>query len=132
MAETFAVAGEDIDAGTVVVISDEDTVRASSESYDPRVAGVVSGAGPLKPGVILAARPRDGKRCPLALAGRAWCKVDASYGAIAVGDLLTSSGTSGHAMKAADASRASGTIIGKALRGWGSGTGLIPILVVLQ
>jgi hypothetical protein len=131
-AESFAVAGEAIDPGTVVVISDEDTVRASTDPYDPRVAGVVSGAGPLKPGVILSENRRDDGRRPLALAGRTWCKVDAAYGAIAVGDLLTSSATPGHAMKAADPSRAPGAVIGKALRAWHSGTGLIPILVVLQ
>ena len=130
-AESFVMGEESIDPGTVVVISDEDTLRASRMPYDPRVAGVVSGAGPFKPGVILA-EPAGDKRCPLALSGRAYCKVDAGYAPIAVGDLLTSSATPGHAMKAADPARAPGTVIGKALRAMDRGTGLVPILVALQ
>lgn len=130
-AESFVMGELSIDPGTVVVISDEDTVRPSRTPYDPRVAGVVSGAGPFKPGVILS-EGAGGNRCPLALAGRAYCKVDASQAPIAVGDLLTSSATVGHAMKAADPSRTPGTVIGKALRAMDSGTGLVPILVMLQ
>jgi hypothetical protein len=129
-AESFLMGEESIDPGTVVVISDEDTVRTSKMPYDPRVAGVVSGAGAFKPGVILA--DRAAKRCPLALAGRTFCKVDAGYAPIAVGDLLTSSATPGHAMKAADPARAPGTVVGKALRALDRGTGLVPILVLLQ
>jgi len=129
-AESFLMGEENIDPGTVVVISDEDTVLPSRSPYDTRVAGVVSGAGHFKPGVILA--ERAAKRCPLALAGRTYCKVDAGYAPIAVGDLLTSSATPGHAMKATDPRRALGTVIGKALRALDSGRGMVPILVVLQ
>jgi hypothetical protein len=49
-----------------------------------------------------------------------------------MGDLLTTSSTPGHAMKAADALKAFGSIIGKALRPFKQGQGLIPILVALQ
>jgi hypothetical protein len=129
-AESFAMGEGSIEPGTVVVICGEDTVRPSRSPYDPLVAGVASGAGPFKPGVILSESAVD--RCRLALAGRAYCKVDASYAPIAIGDLLTSSATPGHAMKAADTARAPGTVIGKALRSMERGTGLIPILVVLQ
>jgi hypothetical protein len=58
--------------------------------------------------------------------------VDASYGPIEVGDLLTTSETPGHAMKAADASRAFGAVIGKALSALPEGRALVPILVALQ
>jgi hypothetical protein len=58
--------------------------------------------------------------------------VDARYGAIAVGDLLTTSPTVGHAMKAADPRRAFGAVLGKALRPMPSGRGLLPILIALQ
>jgi hypothetical protein len=51
---------------------------------------------------------------------------------IEVGDLLTTSPTPGHAMKATDPVRAFGAVIGKALRALGDGQGLIPILVALQ
>ena len=71
-------------------------------------------------------------RMPLALVGKVYCKVDAGHGAIEIGDLLTTSPTPGHAMKAADPMRAFGAVIGKALRPLASGTGLIPILVALQ
>lgn len=57
-------------------------------------------------------------------------KVDASYGAIQAGDLLVSSDTPGHAMKATDAQV--GTVIGKALGSLDSGTGIIPVLVTLH
>ena len=57
-------------------------------------------------------------------------KVDASYGAIQPGDLLVSSDTPGHAMKATDPQV--GTVIGKALGSLDSGTGVIPVLVTLH
>ena len=69
---------------------------------------------------------------PIALIGKVYCKVDTSYGAIEVGDLLTTSPTSGHAMKARDPLKAFGAVIGKALRSIENGAGLIPILVSLQ
>jgi hypothetical protein len=68
----------------------------------------------------------------VALIGKTYCKVDASNGAIEVGDLLTVSSIPGHAMKASDPARAFGAVLGKALRPLGSGRGLIPILVALQ
>ena len=68
----------------------------------------------------------------VALLGKVFCNVDASYGSIEVGDLLTTSDTPGHAMKASDASRAFGTVIGKALRPLRHGKALVPILVALQ
>ena len=60
------------------------------------------------------------------------CKADARYAPIETGDLLTTSATPGHAMKASDGARMAGAVIGKALRSLDSGTGLIPILVALQ
>jgi hypothetical protein len=77
-------------------------------------------------------RPSDGTRFPVALLGKVYCKVDASYASIEVGDLLTTSATAGHAMKAADPARAFGAVLGKALRGVSSGQALIPVLVALQ
>ena len=57
-------------------------------------------------------------------------KVDASFGAIQAGDLLTTSPRAGYAMKATDKVAAIGAIIGKALGNLDSGTGTIPILVM--
>jgi hypothetical protein len=94
--------------------------------------GIVSGAGGLRPGVILGAVAEGGPRLPIALTGRAYCKVDAQFGAIEIGHLLTSSPTKGYAMKAADRARAFGAVIGKALGALDTGTGMIPVLVTLQ
>ncbi|MBU0491094.1 MAG: hypothetical protein KKA73_02025 [Chloroflexi bacterium] len=57
-------------------------------------------------------------------------KVDASYGAIAPGDLLVASPNPGYAMRAVLPQP--GTIIGKALSALPSGTGVIPVIVTLQ
>ena len=56
--------------------------------------------------------------------------VDATYGAIQPGDLLVSSPTPGHAMRADDPQV--GTVIGKALDGLDAGTGVIAVMVTLQ
>ena len=61
-----------------------------------------------------------------------YCKVDADIAAIAVGDLLTTSTTKGHAQKVLESERAIGAIIGKALSSLSSGKGKIPVLVMLQ
>jgi hypothetical protein len=118
--------------GTVMVLSDESTLRESSYPYDKRVAGVISGAGEFKPGLVLDKQPQRGNRKPLALLGKVFCKVDAQFGPIAVGDLLTTSPTPGCAMRAADPLKAFGAVIGKALRPLPEGQGLIPILIALR
>jgi hypothetical protein len=64
--------------------------------------------------------------------GKVYCKVDARLDPIEVGDLLTTSATSGHARKASDRSRALGAVLGKALRALPGGVDLIPVLVALQ
>jgi hypothetical protein len=96
------------------------------------VAGVISGAGDFKPGVILDTKQSRGNRVPIALLGKVYCKVDAQYAPIEVGDLLVSSPTPGHAMKAADPLKAFGSVIGKALRPLQAGQRLVPILIALQ
>lgn len=130
-AEEFEVA-ESVDPGVVMVINDQGRLRASDSAYDRRVAGVVAGAGDLHPGIVLGHTDENAGRQPIALSGRTYCKVDAQFGAIAVGDLLTTSPTRGHAMKASDPAHAFGAVIGKALRPLPNGQGLIPILIALQ
>jgi hypothetical protein len=130
-AEQFDVA-EPIEPGTVVVIDQQGALRQSRIAYDKKVAGVVSGAGTYRPGIILDKQHGPSDRLPVALVGKVYCKVDAQYSPIEVGDVLTSSPTAGHAMKATDPIRAFGAVIGKALRAWDEGSGLIPILVSLQ
>jgi hypothetical protein len=124
--------GQQLEPGTVVVIDQEGALRESREAYDKKVAGVVSCAGEYKSGIVLDSRPTQEGRAPLALVGKVYCKVDAQYASIEVGDLLTSSPTPGYAMKADNPLRAFGAVIGKALRPLLAGQGLIPILVALQ
>jgi hypothetical protein len=121
-----------VESGTVMVLGEEEVLLPSHQAYDKRVAGVISGAGNYKPGIILDKQTSEQRRLPVALLGKVFCKVDAQFGAIAVGDLLTTSSTPGHAMKAADPLKAFGAVIGKALRPLEDGQGLIPILVALQ
>jgi hypothetical protein len=132
-AEDFDISGaERVAPGTVMVLGDDDTLEPCGRSYDKRVAGVLSGAGNYRPGIVLDKQPSQGNRSPVALLGKVFCQVDAGYGPVAVGDLLTTSDTAGHAMTAADPLRAFGSVIGKALRPLDAGRGLIPILIALQ
>ena len=69
----------------------------------------------------------------MALTGRVYCWVDAdAAGAVEPGDLITTSGTTGHGMKVGDHTRASGAIIGKAMTSLAKGKGLVLVLVSLQ
>jgi hypothetical protein len=132
-AEEFSIAdGSSPQPGTVVVLDDAGDLRESTDAYDRRVTGVVSGAGTYRPGLVLD-RQQDGTaRQVVALVGKVYCWVDADQGPVAVGDLLTTSATPGHAMRAVDPARAFGAVIGKALRPLACGRGLIPVLVALQ
>ena len=133
-AEDFEMLGaEEIDPGSVVVIDSEGVLKKSHKAYDRRVAGVISGAGDYKPGIVLGRQRAQGEgKMPVALVGKVYCKVDAGYSPIEVGDLLTTSPTPGHAMKAQDQVKAFGAVIGKALHSLEVGQGLVPILVALQ
>ncbi len=132
-AEDFTIAADSVlEPGTVMVLGRDGALIPSERAYDKRVAGVISGAGDYKPGIILDKQQGQDHRQPLALLGKVFCKVDAQFGVIEVGDLLTTSPTAGHAMKADDPVKAFGTVIGKALRPLTKGRGLIPILIALQ
>lgn len=120
------------DPGTVMVLDQQGALQPSFRPYDRKVAGIISGAGDYKPGIVLDRRQSEKSRMPIALVGKVYCKVDAQYFAIEVGDLLTTSPTSGHAMKADDPLKAFGAVIGKALRPLAEGQGMIPVLIALQ
>jgi hypothetical protein len=133
-AEEFTIAETtDIEPGTVVIITEEGKLQQSSQTYDKKVAGVVSGGGNYRPGILLGRQkePPD-RRLPIALVGKVFCKVDADPAPIEIGDLLTTSSTPGYAMKACEPLKAFGSVIGKALGSLDSGKGMIPILVALQ
>jgi hypothetical protein len=132
-AEDFdIVPGSPVEPGTVMVLDAEGRLRASGLPYDKRVAGVISGAGHYKPGLVLDKQSSQDHRQPIALLGKVYCKLDAQFGPIEVGDLLTTSPTAGHAMRVDDPVRAFGAVIGKALRPLKSGQDLVPILIALQ
>lgn len=122
-------------AGLVVSI-DADTpgsLEVSDRPYDQRVAGVISGAKNIGPGMILGKEMATGEHAhAVALSGRVYVWADASAAPIAPGDLLTTSPIPGHAMKVVDASRAQGAVLGKAMSKLESGTGLVLVLVSLQ
>ena len=132
-AEEFELtAAETAEPGTVMSLADDGALRPSREPYDRRVAGVVSGAGEYKPGIVLDRQHGRSGRVPIALMGKVYCKVDADHSPVEVGDLLTTSSTPGHAMKAASSASAFGAVIGKALRPLTAGQALVPILIALQ
>ena len=131
-----AVKGETVKPGMLVSIDPKNpgALIVSSGSYDKTVAGIISGAGGVKTGLMMGQKntKADGKHA-VALTGRVYCYVDATEHAIEPGDLLTSSDTAGYAMKACDSARSQGTVIGKAMTTMAKGEkGLVLVLVNLQ
>jgi hypothetical protein len=119
---------------TVVVIDSNNVnmVESSAKAYDTRIAGVVSA----QPGVILGEPGSD--KVQVAHNGRVKVKVDATYGAIAVGDLLVTSPTPGYAMRSKPVEvggteiHRPGTLLGKALEPLSEGSAEILVLLTLQ
>ncbi len=100
------------------------------------VAEWVRTAGHLQPGLLLGEAGED--KAKVAHSGRVKLKVDAQYGAVAVGDLLVTSPTPGHAMRSEPvtvsgvALHRPGTLVGKALESLDTGQGEILVLLTLQ
>lgn len=125
---------ERLQAGTVVVLDGgrSNHVVASGRAYDTSVAGVISA----EPGIILGVSG-EGK-VKVATTGRVRVKVDATRGAVRVGDLLVTSDVAGVAMRSVPvelggvALHRPGTIIGKALEPLEKGVGEILVLLSLQ
>ncbi len=120
-----------IEPGTLMVLDavTPGKVSISTVPYDKKVAGIVSGAGGIKAGLTLRQEHKSGESILVAIAGRVYCK---AVGPIETGDLLTTSGIPGHAMRAVDRDRSHGAIIGKAMSRLEEGTGLVLVLVNLQ
>jgi hypothetical protein len=134
---TVAPAGEIIAAPGMVVAIDPDNfgaLRVASGPYDRTVAGIISGANGINPGLTLtqSGTVADGDM-PVATVGRVWCWCDAdASGPIQAGDLLTTSPTPGHAMRVTDHARSQGAVIGKAMSNLEGGRGMVLVLVGLQ
>lgn len=133
IAEKFP-ASEALEPGMVVAIDAKNAGKLclSRGAYNRCVAGVVSGANDFSVGAVLGNLPGHEDAPPIALSGRVYVRCDASNGAIEPGDLLTTSDTPGHAMKAADRDRSHGAVIGKAMERLEQGRGLVLVLVNLQ
>jgi hypothetical protein len=125
-AEELTVSSADVAPGMVVVLEDDGRIRPCTQEYDARVAGIVSGAGGVRPALVLD-RHDDG--APVALMGKLWVWADASTEPIRCGDMLTTSATPGHARRVVDRDRAFGAVVGKALTDLASDRGLIRALV---
>ena len=131
-----------VEAGTVMVLTENGSLQSSHQEYDKKVAGIVSGASGYKPAMVLnrqinlkikiKIKNKNRHRLPIALMGKVYCKVDARNSPIEIGDLLTTSSTKGYAMKAENPMKAFGAVIGKALGSIKEGLGMIPVLVTLQ
>src|ERR1044072_930043 len=125
---------QELPAGTVVILDPDKSnqVIASTQSYDSRVAGVIS----LRPGLALGERSEG--RVLVATTGRVKVKVDATNGPIKIEDMLDSSDHEGLAMKSIPVELGGvrmhrpGTLIGKALEQLASGQGEILVLLSLQ
>jgi hypothetical protein len=125
----------EVERGLLVSIDQENPGKlvVSRRAYDRRVAGIISGAGGISPGLVMGQKGSiaDGKH-PVAMTGRVWAYCDARRNPINPGDLLTTSATPGHAMRVRNYDKAQGAIIGKAMTGLKGGRGLVLVLVSLQ
>ena len=120
LAERYSADGE-YETGTVMSFGGDQEITQSSQSHDPRVAGVVSTA----PAYLMNADLENGT--PLALQGRTPCKV---IGTIHKGDLIVASATPGVACAMDSASYTPGCVIGKALASYDSeSVGVIEVVV---
>lgn len=134
LAEPFKMGKTEIPKGSVVVIDENHPgeLKLSSEPYDNRVAGVVSGANGINPGIALHQEGTLEGGQNVALTGRVYVLADAINGSIKPGDMLTTSQAPGHAMKASDTTRSHGAIIGKAMSSLKEGRGMVLVLVTLE
>jgi hypothetical protein len=137
LSENFDVSseGSELKPGTVVCIDPRNPGRlvVSRRSCDRTVAGVVSGAGGVRPGMLMGQHGSEANgKHPVALSGRVYVWCDASTGSIEPGDMLTTASTPGHAQRVDDFQKAQGAILGKAMSGLTDGRGLVLVLVTLQ
>ena len=134
LAELFSISEDKAEPGSLLIIdaAHPGHLTISTRAYDSKVAGIVSGAGGVNPGLTLRQEGVMEGDTEVAIAGRVYVKATASNGSIEPGDLLTTSDRPGYAMKATDRDRAHGAIIGKAMTGLDKGTGLVLVLVNLQ
>lgn len=132
--ESFESSCGVLEPGTVVVIdpANPGSLMCSSTAYDTKVAGVVSGAGGVNPGLLLGQADMFTGDTKVAMTGRVYVKCSTENGPIMAGDRLTTASREGHAMKVSEEQQSSGCVIGKAMSSLESGSGLVLVLVNLQ
>jgi hypothetical protein len=120
LAERYSADAE-YEPGTVMSFGGDQEITQSTQSHDPRVAGVVSTA----PAYLMNADLENGT--PLALQGRTPCKV---IGRILKGDLIVASTTPGVACAMDPSAYTPGCVIGKALESYDSDSvGTIEVVI---
>jgi hypothetical protein len=135
-AEVFELATrQQVIPGTVMsMVNSGVGLAPSTESYDPKVVGVISGAGGFSPGMRIGTRKDGSNDLPIAVSGQVNVRLCLEGGSIEVGDLLVSSSQTGVAMRATDHARAFGAVIGKALEPYSGkpteSEGLVRMLVM--
>ena len=135
IAEPFEMSDSKIlHKGSLVVIDEENPgkLKLANKSYDRCVAGVISGAGGVTPGLTLNQADVFADGQLVALTGKVYALTTTINGEIKPGDLLTTSNIPGHAMKATDRYEWPGAVIGKAMTGLYEDEGLVLVLVNLQ
>lgn len=122
-------AEDGLEPGDVLAIGSDGNLTRTTKARQRSVVGVYS----TKPAFLGGVDPNQGssKKIPLAVVGIVPVKVTTENGPISTGDLLVASSTPGHAMSAGHTAE-TGTVIGKAMTGIESGTGVIKMLVMLQ
>ena len=136
LAELFEINGSvNIEPGMLLSLDPgaAGKLRVTQSSYDPFIAGVVSGANGVKPGILMGQQGTiaNGEEL-VTISGRTYVKCNAGNGVIKIGDLLTSSEIPGEAMKAGKKRKARGAIIGKAMSNLDQESGYVLVLVSLH
>jgi hypothetical protein len=120
----FPVSG-DVAAGDVLALDPDRPghLRRAAAMADAAIVGVAAATA-------VPTATSDITEVEVLGAGFARVNADAGYGSIRPGDLLISSPTPGHAMRAIEV--VPGTVLGKAIDGLGTGTGSIRILLLAR
>lgn len=137
LAELFEINnGKDQIKPGLLVSLDPDSpgqLRISESAYDRNIAGVISGANGVKPGILMGQEGTLANGGDLVtISGRTYVQCNTLGGPIKIGDLLTSSPVPGEAMKAGKRRKSRGAVIGKAMSNLDQGSQFVLVLVNLQ
>lgn len=137
LAELFDItdAKEEIEPGLLVSLDPDNPgkLMLSNKRYDTKIAGVLSGANGVKPGILMGQNETIATGDELVtLSGRTYVMANNTNGAIKVGDLITTSDIPGQAMKATKKKKSRGAVIGKAMTELEKGSGYVLVLINLQ